>query len=195
MGSSSKETPERREAVPLPRAPSTPSARATLRSGPYRDPFVPIFYLLLLLAILFEFPRLGIAPTAVYLMAAVLAIYLGRELSVFYTIDEERLNAWRIFGWRRVPLESIRRVEPVSLRDLSPTGFFGNWGWRSRRWSPQVGKFDSVYTFHRGLLVVTDDVPLFISPARPNAFAKVLARHVERAGGRLDSPEDPASDA
>lgn len=160
-----------------------------LRSGPHRDPVVPIFYTLLLLLVLFEFPRLGINRTAIYILAGALAIYLARELSVFYTIDNERLNAWRLFGWRRVPLGSIRRIERISLRDLSPTGFVGSWGWRSRLWSPQVGKFDAVYTFHRGLLVMTDDVPVFISPANPKAFAKVLSRRVEAAGGSLDGPE------
>ncbi|MDE1820345.1 MAG: hypothetical protein KGJ23_06680 [Euryarchaeota archaeon] len=188
---------EAKAASPAPtplRASGTPGrALPTYRCGPVRDPVVPVLYVVVLLVVVFEFPRLGAAPPFVGFLAAVIALYLVRELSVSYSIDSDRLSAWRIFGWRRLPLSSIRRVEAVSLRDLSPIGFFGSWGWRSRRWSPSIGKFDSVYTFHRGLLVHTDQVPLFLSPKDREGFVKELSRRMDAAGCALEVPESLTS--
>lgn len=113
------------------------------------------------------------------LLVGALMVYLARYLSVSYTIAEGRLIAWRIFGWRSVPLDSIHRVELTSLRDLSPVSWVGTWGWRSRMWSPDLGAFDAISTDHRGLMIHGDDVPFFISPRDPEAFGRALVERVE----------------
>lgn len=190
------ERPEGAETVrekvgPSPKEGATPPA--TFRAGPVRDPVVPVLYVILLLVVLLELPRIGIDLPALYVIAAVLALYLARELSIFYTIDEDHLNAWRLFGWRRVPLTSVRKIEEISLRDLSPTGLFGTWGWRSRLWSPVVGRFDAVYTYHKGLLVHADEVPLFVSPAHREEFEHELARRAEAVGSSVEVPDVEAT--
>jgi|GEM_PF-2163928 hypothetical protein len=140
------------------------------------------------LALLVGLLTLRIGPYVAGFLVAVLLLYLGRYLSVVYTFDRERLLAWRIFGWRSVPLRSIRRVQPMSLRDIAPVGMFGTWGWRSRLWSPLIGRFDAVSTTHRGLLVTGEGVPLFISPRDPEEFGRRLSHRVEEEAPGLDSP-------
>lgn len=178
--------------------PSTPTegpkaaGATTYRQMPVLDVVIPIFYAILILVIVLLLPRLVTNHAAVELLTALMVLYLARQLSIFYSIDEDHLNAWRLFGWRRVPLTSIRRIEESSLRELSPTGLFGTWGWRSRLWSPQVGKLEVIHTYHRGLLVFTDEVPLFISPKDRESFASELTRRVEAAGGTLEAMEPGA---
>ncbi len=116
------------------------------------------------------------APWALSLL---LAFFLARYLSTSYLLDDAFLRAWRIAGGQRMPLNEIHRIEYASLRELSPTGFFGSWGWRGRMWSPSVGKFDSIYTdASRGVLVTGADVPMFVSPRDPVEFARELSRRV-----------------
>ncbi len=112
---------------------------------------------------------------------------LGRYLSTSYRVDDTSLSAWRLLGGRRVRLDEVRKIEYASLRDLAPTGgLLGSWGWRGRMWSPVVGRFDSIYTdASRGLLVSAGDVPLYISPRDPDAFARELSRRVRSYSGRL----------
>jgi Bacterial PH domain len=117
----------------------------------------------------------------VFLLAA-----LARYLSTSYRIDDRDLRAWRILGGRRVRLEEVRAIEFASLRDLSPVGFFGAWGWRGRMWSPIIGRFDSVHTDPAlGLLITAGDASLFISPQDPAGFARELSRRVRSYTGRL----------
>jgi hypothetical protein len=121
-----------------------------------------------------------------YALAAFLLVALVRYLSTSYRIDDLQLRAWRIFGGRRVELEQVRRIEFASLRDLSPTGFFGAWGWRGRMWSPLIGRFDSIHTEATGgLLITAGDVPVYISPRDPEGFARELSRRVRSYTGRL----------
>jgi hypothetical protein len=121
-----------------------------------------------------------------YALAALLFALLARYLSTSYRIDDRELRARRILGGRRVRLEDVRAIEFSSLRDLSPVGFFGTWGWRGRMWSPRIGVFDSVQTDPAlGLLVTAGDVPLFISPQDPEGFARELSRRVRSYTGRL----------
>jgi hypothetical protein len=135
------------------------------------------FYLVLLVALFFLRGLVGL--DIVLLLIAILLVYFARELSIRYVLTDDDLIAWRIFGWRRIPLATIRRVDRASLRELSPVSFFGTWGWRSRMWSPVIGRFDNVSGYHAGLLVYGQGAPLFISPADPAAFAQEL---VSRTG-------------
>ena len=104
--------------------------------------------------------------------------FLVRYATTNYRIDDSYLYARRILGSRRVPLAEIRKIELMRLRDLSPTGFFGSWGYRGRMWSPFIGELDAIYTDPTGLLVTEGGVPLFISPHDPEEFARELSRRV-----------------
>jgi Bacterial PH domain len=122
----------------------------------------------------------------------VVLLFLLRYLSTTYRIDGTYVRAWRVLGGQRVPLKQIRRIEFASLRELSATGFFGAWGWRGRMWSPRIGKFDSIHTETSGVLISGGDVPLFISPDDPTAFAEELSRRVRSVSGTLTvTPEKP----
>jgi hypothetical protein len=145
-------------------------------------------YLFLLVLVLLVLPgNSSLSFTWVpYAIVAFLLGALARYLSTTYRIDDRDLRAWRILGGRRVRLEEVRRIEYASLRELSPTGLFGAWGWRGRMWSPMIGRFDSVHTEAAlGLLVTAGDVPLYISPRDPQRFARELSRRVRSYTGRL----------
>ena len=120
-----------------------------------------------------------------WFLAGVVVLFLARYFSTIYIIDDTHLRAWRILGGSRLALSDIRRIEFSALRDLSPTGFFGAWGWRGRMWSPQIGHFDSIHTEARGILVSAGDDAMFISPHDPVAFARELSRRVRSYSGRL----------
>lgn len=120
------------------------------------------------------------------ILAGLFLIFLARYISTRYWLDSERLTAWRLFGARHVPYAKVRRIEYGNLRDLAPVGFFGSWGWRGRMWSPMLGRFDSVYTISKGLVITGGDVPLFISPRDPPGFARELSRRVRSVVGTLD---------
>lgn len=111
-----------------------------------------------------------------------LGIYLARFLSIRYVVTAHHLAAKRLFGSRRVELKSIRRVDQISLREISPVSWTGGWGWRSRMWSPIMGAFDNLSTVYQGLMVHGEGVPFLISPTDREAFLKVLE---ERRGNRL----------
>jgi hypothetical protein len=145
-------------------------------------------YVFLLIVLLIVLPSSSFVTIAwvPYALAVFLLAALARYLSTTYRIDDRELRAWRILGGRRVRLEQVRRIEFASLRDLSPSGFFGAWGWRGRMWSPLIGRFDSLHTEAAlGLLVSAGDVPLFISPRDPEGFARELSRRVRSYTGRL----------
>ena len=145
-------------------------------------------YVFLLVVVLLILPT---SPVVIYswlpwFIAAVIAFFLARYLSTAYWIDEGRLSAFRILGGRHLRLEEIRRIQFASLRDLSPTGFFGSWGYRGRMWSPVIGKFDTVHTSSLGVLLSAGEVPLFISPKNPQDFARELSRRVRSYRGGLE---------
>ncbi len=156
------------------------------------DPAVAFVYaLLIVLLVIFgrNPPPTPVIPDPLLLLALLVAIYFARYASTRYTMDPDRLLAWRLFGSRSIRLESIRKIELANLRDLSPTGFFRGWGWRGRVWSPQVGDFDTVHTVSPGVMVTPDQgVPLFVSPKDPTAFARELSR---RARSYRDDVEAP----
>jgi len=167
---------------PPPAAPQSPRSPRDGVNPVYRMPtarnYVVVgFYLVLLVALYFLKGLVGL-DIALFLIA-VLLVYLARELSIRYVLTDDDLTAWRIFGWRRIPLATVRKVERASLRELSPVSFFGAWGWRSRMWSPVIGRFDNISGYHAGLLVYGQGVPLFVSPADPEGFAREL---VSRTG-------------
>jgi hypothetical protein len=150
-------------------------------------------YVVLLLVIYFLVHSSGADYWVPYVLAAVVLLLLIRYLSTHYVLDETYLRAARVLGGCRVALEDVREIDYASLRDLSPVGFFGSWGWRGRMWSPQVGTFDSAYTDTYGLLITTTGNPLFISPADPAEFARELSRRVRSFNGPLDRDVgDPA---
>jgi hypothetical protein len=109
-------------------------------------------------------------------LGGLLVLYLGRLLSLSYSIRDGVLRAQRLFGTRHAELKDIRKVEPRSLRDISPVSFVGGWGWRSRMWSPVIGNFDNLSSIHRGLMIYAGEVPFFISPRDPDAFLDVLQK-------------------
>ena len=116
------------------------------------------------------------------ILIVILLVYLVRIVTTVCVIDEDTLRASRIFGSRRVDLDTVRKVDVLSLRDLAPVGWVGTWGWRSRMWSPVVGPFDNLSTIHLGLMIYGDGVPFFISPRDRDEFLKELD---ERCGHRL----------
>jgi hypothetical protein len=124
-------------------------------------------------------------PLAIYFLILATLFLFVRYLSTGYLIDDSYLYARRLLGSRRVPLRDIRKIEYIQLRDLSPTGFFGSWGYRGRMWSPYVGKFDGIYTDPAGILVSEATVPLFISPREPERFARELSRRARSYAGPL----------
>ncbi len=152
--------------------------------GRYRDHgkvsylVVGTYVVMLLLAVLVVTHSPVVSSVwAPWVLAALILFFLIRYLSTSYRLDDAELRAWRILGGRRVRLKDVRRIEFVSLRDLSPTGFFGSWGWRGRMWSASIGTFDSVYTDPAyGILITGGPEPLFISPSDPAGFARELSR-------------------
>jgi hypothetical protein len=108
-----------------------------------------------------------------------------RYATTSYTIDDTMLRARRILGAGRMPLHEIRKIEYMSLRDLSPTGFFGSWGYRGRMWSPYIGAFNAVYTDPVGVLITGGPYPLFISPRDRENFVRELSRRVRSYSGPL----------
>jgi hypothetical protein len=122
----------------------------------------------------------------VYLVTALIVFLLARYLSTAYRLDAETLAATRILGGARMRLADVRKIEFAQLRELAPVGFFGAWGWRGRMWSPVTGAFDALYTAPNGLLITGGENPLFISPARPDEFARELSRRVRSHRGPLE---------
>jgi hypothetical protein len=128
-----------------------------------------------------------------YVLVAIVLLLIARYVSTHYVIDDTYLRVSRLLGGRRLPLEEVRKIDYASIRDLSPVGFFGSWGWRGRMWSPRVGTFDALYTDTAGVLVDTTDVPLFVSPANPAEFTRELSRRVRSFTGPLElDVGDPA---
>lgn len=144
-----------------------------------------LFLILLLYFVVVPSPAVG-ERYFVYLLIAITAFLLLRYLSTIYRLDDMYLRAGRVLGSRRVRLSDVRKIEFTRLRDLAPTGFFGSWGWRGRMWSPMIGKFDAIYTDPSGLLVTGGEVPLFISPRRPEEFARELSRRARSYSGPLE---------
>jgi len=163
----------------------------TDRSGAYRQrgkysyAVIGVYVFLVLVAYII-IPRSTFGGWAQGAIIVVLLFYLARYLTTRYRIDDTHLRALRFPGARRIPLESVRQIEYSSMRDLSPSGFAGSWGWRGRMWSPTIGHFDAVYTDPaKGLLVTGDGVPIYLSPIDPEAFARELSRRVRSYTGRL----------
>jgi hypothetical protein len=168
-------------------APPTLDAAGRYRArGSYSAVTVGV-YVVVILLLYFVVLRSPLAsnPYAVYLLIAATVFLLVRYFSTGYTIDDSYLRAWRLVGSRRVPLAEVRKIEFMQLRDLSPTGFFGSWGYRGRMWSPFIGKFDGIYTDPTGILVSSGSEPLFISPVAPEAFARELSRRARSYSGTL----------
>ncbi len=124
-------------------------------------------------------------PILLYVLMGGTGFFLVRYLTTSYVIDDANVVAWRILGPRRMPLKDVRKIEFMALRDLSPTGFFGAWGYRGRMWSPYISHFDAVYTDPVGLLITGGAYPLFISPSQREAFARELSRRVRSFPGNL----------
>lgn len=137
-------------------------------------------FLVILMVILFE--TKNIPENVGLFLVAVLVVYLARMVSLHYTLEDGKLKVLRLFGSRRVPISEVHKVEPSSLRDLSPVSFMGGWGWRSRMWSPVVGRFDNLSTVHKGLMIYATEPPFFISPKDPDKF---LAQLQKETGSRL----------
>jgi hypothetical protein len=146
-------------------------------------------YLFIILMVYLLYYWGSIFELAAYLLILVLLFYLVRSLSVSYKITDDWLKVSRLFGSRRVTIESVSKVEKSSLRDLAPVSWTGGWGWRSRMWSPVIGHFDNLSTVHLGLIVYAEGVPLFISPKDRDAFVRELEL---RCGNRLSTKSDSA---
>ena len=144
-----------------------------------------LFLLLILVVVLYRTTVL--AWWGAWVIFALLLGSLVRYLSTHYRIDDLHLVASKLLGGVRIRLDQVRRIEYAALRDLAPaSGMFGAWGWRGRMWSPVIGQFNSVYTDSvQGLLVTAGTFPLYLSPRRPEAFARELSRRVRSYSGRL----------
>jgi hypothetical protein len=169
---------------PSPPAPKLDAAGRYHAHGTISAITVGVYVVLILLIYFFVIP-LSSNPYVVYLLVVGTAFLLVRYASTGYSIDDAYLHARRILGGRRVPLSEIRKIEFMALRDLSPTGFFGSWGYRGRMWSPFIGAFDAIYTDPVGILVTGGPYPLFISPRGRAAFARELSRRVRSYTGAL----------
>ena len=147
---------------------------------------VGVYIVLLLLLYFFVLPSpLDSNHYLVFVLMAGTIFLLIRYATTSYTIDDSDLRAWRILGPRRMPLSDIRKIEFMALRDLSPTGFFGAWGYRGRMWSPYISSFDAVFTDPVGLLITGGPYPMFISPRNREAFARELSRRARSYTGPL----------
>ncbi len=168
--------------------------------GTYSAVTVGVYAVLLLVLYFVVLPSsIDSNPVYVYAIMAGTLFLLVRYFSTSYTIDDTYLVAWRILGSRRTRLEEVRKIEFMALRDLSPTGFFGSWGYRGRMWSPYISSFDAIYTDPVGLLVSGGPYPLFISPQDREGFARELSRRVRSYAGPLSvdvgaPPGTPAYD-
>lgn len=141
---------------------------------------VVVLYALLVVIIVYASERAAFSsnPIVPEFLVAVMFLFLARHASTYYVLDDRALYARRLFGSRSIPLEQVRILEFANLRDLGPVSFFGGWGWRGRMWSPLIQTFDAIHTVSAGILVTAGDVPLFISPKRPEEFATELSRRV-----------------
>ena len=148
---------------------------------------VVVFYgiVIVILLVLGRATGPSILPSPVLLLDLVVVIFLLRYVSTTYSMDSERFYARRLFGSRAIRLEDVRRIEFASLRELSPTGFFGGWGWRGRMWSPVAGSFDSIHTRSAGVMIYAGDVPLFVSPRDPAELATELSRRATSYSGSV----------
>ncbi len=168
---------------------ATPAAPRIDAEGRYRSHgrlslVIVIVYVVLVLLVLAVVPSSGLAhyTWAPYLVVGILAFLLLRYLSTSYLLDSDSLRARRLLGARQIPLESIYRIDRATLRDLSPVGFTGSWGYRGRMWSPFLGPFDAVYTDVHGLLIYGAGVPIFISPVATDDFVRELSRRSRSHG-------------
>ncbi len=173
-------------------APTLPSAGRIDGQGRYRVgseiSYITVGVYVVMILILFLVLHSGtslIYPWGLELVILVTAFFLVRLLSTYYVIDDTYLRARRIAGGRRMRLADVRKIEIIRLRDLSPTGIFGSWGWRGRMWSPRIGPFDAVYADPTGVLVTGGEEPLFVSPRHPSDFARELSRRVRSYTGPL----------
>ena len=156
--------------------------------GRYSSGVVGAYVLLFLLLIFVVAPKVQMGYTwATYLLLGILVLFLARDLSTEYTLNDTHLHAWTILGGRRVPLDDVRAIEFASLRDLAPTGgFLASWVARGKMYSPTIGEFEMVFTdAAKGLLVSAGPYPLYISPRSPEEFARELSRRVRSYTGPL----------
>jgi len=157
-------------------------------------------YVFLILLMVLVLPRSGAGVWVLGVILFLLVFFLVRYLSTTYSMNDAVFRAWRFGGSRRIPLETVHRIEYGSMRELGATGFMGSWGWRGRMWSPFVGAFDAVYTDPvKGIIVSVDGVPIYISPNDLENFARELSRRVRSYTGPLDvdvgaPPRAPAPD-
>ncbi|MHB1434591.1 MAG: PH domain-containing protein [Thermoplasmata archaeon] len=182
---------------------ATPPAPRIDAEGRYRAQgrlslVIVVVYLILILLVLAVAPSSGLTryAGAPYLLVGILGFLLLRYLSTSYLLDTESFRARRLVGSRRIPLGSIYRIDRATLRDLSPVGFTGSWGYRGRMWSPFLGSFDAVYTDVHGVLIYGDGVPIFISPLAPDEFVRELSRRSRSHGAApvegIYIPQGPA---
>jgi len=144
-------------------------------------------YVVLFLVMLLILPHTGTALWVVGVILFLIVFFLARYLSTTYSMNDTYFRSWRVGGSRRIRLESIRRIEYGSMRELAATGFVGSWGWRGRMWSPRIGAFDAVYTDPvRGLILTGEGVPIYISPNDLDGFARELSRRVRSYAGLID---------
>jgi hypothetical protein len=175
------------ETAPVPAKLPSLDAHGRYRAGGELSYVTIGVYVVLILVLYFVvLPSPAISyPYGIDFVIVVALFFLARYLTTSYSIDDVHLRANRIAGGRKVALADVRKIEFVRLRDLSPTGLFGSWGWRGRMWSPVLGPFDAIYSDPTGILVTAGAVPLFISPRHLDEFARELSRRVRSYTGPL----------
>lgn len=83
----------------------------------------------------------------------------------------------RLFGHRRFTVAGRvhRPTWQVGLRSVRKVGSGGLFGWYGAFWKPGLGAFHAYVTDRsRSVLCETDDGPVVVSPADPEAFAAAL---------------------
>ncbi len=116
--------------------------------------------------------RLFIAPAIVVLLLAVVLLFRVKG----YELSSETLTILRPLKPPVIPLNTIRSVESVTLKDLGAgVRTFGNggfMGYTGRYYYKKIGHVN-MYVTDRGkllLITLTDDRKILISPDDPPAF-------------------------
>lgn len=131
--------------------------------------------------------RMLIAPAVILVILLIVLLFRVKG----YLLDPEALTIQRPVKHVTIPLNTIRSVESVSLKDLGAgVRTFGNggfMGYTGRYYYKNIGHANMYVTDRGKMLLITlnDDRKIIISPAEPPAFMKAfMDLHRQRRSGR-----------